>query len=438
MAELVREEPASVGQRLLALMDHYRGRDSALNEQVLWRLRGPYDHEAMTRAVAALTARHEPLRTTYPRGRRMRQQIHVPRPVPVPVTDVSAEADPGAAAREIVATEVATGVDASVWPLRPRVVRLDAEHHLVVLTLHHYCSDDYSNALLARDLRSLYAVETGETVDLPAPQWQYAQWARWQADQLSGANLTRLTDYWTGKLTGARLVDLPARRRRPVPDGEPPWISVEHYVDAETTAALRQLARRHRTTLFPVTLAVFYALLYAETGADDLTVASLFANRSQPQVRDTVGFFASMVLLRERFTPDTTLSELIAQARTTVMDAMRHQDLPHQLLPPDTVAGGTGRTDDVLFQLLGSLMTRADMAGEELDDMEAQLERRRFALEFVVVPQGDQLSALLLCSRAEFDPLWADTFVRDYVTLVRRAVADADVPLARLRGAPVT
>ncbi len=419
-------------------MDHYRGRDSALNEQVLWRLRGPYDHEAMIRAVAALTARHEPLRTTYPRGRRLRQRIHEPRPVPVPVTDVSAEPDPAAAARRIVATEVSTGVDASVWPLRPRVVRIDPQHHLVVLTLHHYCSDDYSNALLARDLRALYGEATGEPADLPAPQWQYAQWARWQSEQLSGANLDRLTGYWTGKLTGARLVELPARRQRPVPDGEPPWISVEYHVDAETTAGLRQLARRHRTTLFPVTLAVFYALLHAETGAGDLTVASLFANRGQPQVRDTVGFFASMVLLRERFTPDTTLSQLIAQTRGTVMEAMRHQDLPHQLLPPDTVAGGTGRTDDVLFQLLGSLMTRADMAGEELDDMEAQLERRRFALEFVVVPQGDVLSALLLCSRAEFDPAWADAFVRDYVTLVRRAVTDADVPLAELRAAPVT
>ncbi|NLU78271.1 condensation protein [Micromonospora sp. HNM0581] len=418
-------------------MDHYRGQDSALNEQVLWRLHGPYDHEAMTRAVAALTARHEPLRTTYPPGRRMRQRIHEPREVPVPITDVSAEADPVAAARRIVASEVATAVDASVWPLRPRVLRLGHEHHLVVLTLHHYCSDDYSNALLSRDLRALYAGATGAPTELPAPQWQYAQWARWQAEQLSGANLERLTAYWTGKLAGARLVELPARGTRPVPEGEPPWISVEHYLDAETTAGLRQLARRHRTTLFPVTLAVFYALLHAETAAGDLTVASLFANRGQPQVRDTVGFFASMVLLRERFTPDITLSELIRQTRATVMDAMRHQDLPHQLLPPDTVVGGTGRTDDVLFQLIGSLMTRTDMAGEELDDMEAQLERRRFALEFVVVPQGDVTSVLLLCSRAEFDPTWADAFVRSYVDLIQRAVTDADVPLTELSAARV-
>lgn len=418
-------------------MDHYRGQDSALNEQVLWRLRGPYDHDAMTRAVVALSARHEPLRTTYPHGRRLRQLVHEPRPLVVPLTDVSGEPDSTAAARRVIATEVATPVEVSVWPLRPLVLRIAPEHHLVLLTLHHYCSDDYSNALLARDLRALYARETGEEIDLPDPRWQYAQWANWQHEQLSGDNLDRLAGYWTGKLAGARLVELPARRRRPVPDGEPPWISVEHYIDADSTAGLRQLARRHRTTLFPVTLAVFYALLYHETGASDLTVASLFANRSRPEVRETVGFFASMVLLRERFGADTTLGGLIAQTRTTVMDAMRHQDLPHQLLPPDTVVGGTGRTDDVLFQLLGSLMTRADMAGEELDDMTAQLERRRFALEFVVVPQGDVLSVLLLCSRADFDPGWADAFVRGYVALVRAAVATTDVTLAELRGAAV-
>nr|WP_238380231.1 condensation domain-containing protein [Salinispora tropica] len=426
----MREEPASVGQRLLALMDHYRGQESALNEQVLWRLRGPYDHDAMTRAVVALSARHEPLRTTYPRGRRLRQLVHEPRSLVVPLTDVSGEPD---AAQRVIAAEVAAPVEASVWPLRPLVLRIAPEHHLVLLTLHHYCSDDYSNALLARDLRALYAREVGEATDLPDPQWQYAQWANWQHEQLSGESLDRLTGYWKEKLTGARLVELPARRRRPVPEGEPPWISIEHYIDADTTAGLRQLARRHRTTLFPVTLAVFYALLHQETGASDLTIASLFANRSRPEVRETVGFFASMVLLRERFGADATLGQLIAQTRTTVMEAMRHQDLPHQLLPPDTVVGGTGRTDDVLFQLLGSLLPRADMAGEELDDMAAQLERRRFALEFVVVPQGDVLSVLLLCSRAEFDPGWADAFVRGYVALVRATVAATDVPLAELR-----
>ena len=288
--------------------------------------------------------------------------------------------------------------------------------------MHHYVSDDWSNALLSRDIRQLYH----GTEPLPEVEWQYADWAAWQCDLIEGQQGPELIDYWRSQLSGAQLVRLPEHAEIPRVADEPGWVTVELPIDAATTAGLRRLARTQRTTLFPVMLALFYQALRRATGQSDLTVASLFANRTRPEVRETVGFFVTMVLLRCRLTAQQTFSELVRQARGTVMDGLRHQELPSQLLPPGTVSGG-GRTDDVMFQLLGSFLARADMEGEELDDLEAQLRRSRFALEFVVVPRGDTLTALVLCDRDRFTPDWAHRLVQDYVDLATTAVEDASV-----------
>jgi len=403
-------------------MDHYRGGDgNTLNEQVLWHLRGDCDTAALGRALDALTARHESLRTTFEvRRRQLVQRVHPPRPVPLRTVDVSTAPAPRTAARDLIAAEVVTPIDAAVWPVRALLIRIGPAHHALAVTMHHYVSDDYSNALLSRDLRALYHGQP----ELEPVDWQYADWSQWQHTVLTGENLDRLRDYWTGHLAGAVLPALPEKAATPRSAGEPAFVSVERIIDPAVTAGLRRLARDQRSTLFTVLLALFYRVLAGTTGQHDLAVASLFANRNRAEVRQSVGFFVTMVLLRSQVPPDEPFPALVRRVRTTVMEAMRHQDLPFQLLPPGTVSG-PGRTDDVMFQLLGSFLERADMAGDELADLEAQLERRRFALEFVLVPQGDALTALVLGARDRFHPDWAAALVDGYVRLAAQVVAEA-------------
>jgi hypothetical protein len=435
------ELPASVGQRLLWLMDHYRGARNSFNEQVLWHLREPCDISRMRTAVQRLHDRHDALRTTFvSRKRALLQVVAPPSPVALVHRDVSDRPDPRAAARELIAEQVTTAIDLDRWPTRSVLVTLAPDHHILVLTVHHYVTDDWSNALLSRDIRHLYQ----DPEPLPEVGWQFPTWAAWHRDLLEGGTGARLVDYWRGQLSGARLVELPARVRRPPagdgpgpggdgpgpggdgpgPGGDGPGpVAVELPIPAPVAAGLHRLARQHRTTLFPVMLSLFYLVLQRATGQHDLTVASLFANRSRPEVRETVGFFVTMVLLRCRLSPGQPFTDLLRLARGVVMDGLRHQELPSQLLPPGTV-GGSGRPDDVMFQLLGSFLARADMDGDELDDLEVQLTRSRFALEFVVVPQGDGLTALVLCDRDRFTDQWAQRLVADYVRLAAAVVDD--------------
>jgi Condensation domain len=418
----VREEQASVGQRLLWLMDHYQGGQSTLNEQLLWRLPGQADVPALQAALDQLTARHEMLRTTFvERRRHLVQQIHPPTSLPLAIVELA-----GTPVRAAITTELAQRIDPGQGPVRATLFRA-ADEDVLCLSLHHLITDDWSNALVSHQLRQLYAQQLGEESELPPVDWQYADWTRWQREMLAGAGRDKLLAHWRSTLAGAALPHLPRRG-----SGPPVRRSAEVNLDPATVTALREVARTQRTTLFPAVLAVFHALLYQRTGQDDLTVASLFANRSRPEVQQTVGFFVNMVALRARVDPAASFTELVRRNRGTVLDALRHQDLPYQMLPPGLIASPTGRPDDVVFQLLDPATSRADVHGSELDELEPQIERSRFDLELALVPMGGTFVALLMYTDHVFDPAGAQRFVHDYSALADRAAADPAASLSTL------
>ncbi|MCZ1005687.1 condensation domain-containing protein [Streptomyces lydicus] len=81
--------PLAFAQQQLWFLDQLRPGDSRYNSAVALRLTGPLDRPALSRALDAVVARHESLRTTFDDidGRPV-QQVHPAAPVPLPLRDV--------------------------------------------------------------------------------------------------------------------------------------------------------------------------------------------------------------------------------------------------------------------------------------------------------------------------------------------------------------
>ena len=127
------------------------------------------------------------LRTTFADdGGQPWQVIHQPGPVPVEVIDVSGEADPVGAARDLAAGEARAPFDLAAGPLlRVRLLRLGADDHVVCVTMHHIVSDGWSSSVLIAELSELYrAAVAGEPPALPDLPVQYADYAVWQRQWL--------------------------------------------------------------------------------------------------------------------------------------------------------------------------------------------------------------------------------------------------------------
>ncbi|MEW1925364.1 amino acid adenylation domain-containing protein [Streptomyces sp. NPDC088360] len=327
--------PASCAQERLWFMDQLNPGDLRYNVPVFDRIHGPLDVRALSRALDALVARHEVMRTliTAPDGV-PRQEIRPPEPVPCPLVDLSALPR---AAREtelarLVRAEYHRPFDLARGPvLRAHVVRLAPRDHAFLLSLHHIVHDGWSLGLFNAELAAFYeAFAEGREPEPVAPQVQYADYALWQRRMLDDGHLDDQLAYWRRRLAGVtELPLLPTDHPRPVrPTGSGRLLPV--VIPAETVAEIRRLCRESGATPFAVLLTALGAALCAHTGEREVTVGTDVAGRTAAETQEMLGFFVNQLVLRIDLAGEPTWRELLGRVHGTVLEALSHQDVPFE------------------------------------------------------------------------------------------------------------
>ncbi|HEV7515809.1 MAG TPA: condensation domain-containing protein, partial [Thermoanaerobaculia bacterium] len=218
------EIPLSFAQERLWLLDQLDPGSAVYAIPAAVRLAGPLDIAALAAALGEIARRHEALRTTFAGRPAGPVQIVAPAATPtvpsVPVVDLAAlPADPRAALADTLATAAARRpFDLAAGPLlRTTLLRLSPEDHLVLWNVHHIVADGWSLGVFLRELGALYgALREGRPAALPALPVQYADFALWQREWLSGPALEARLARSRERLAGAPTVlDLPTDRPRP-------------------------------------------------------------------------------------------------------------------------------------------------------------------------------------------------------------------------------
>jgi hypothetical protein len=284
---------------------------------------------------------------------------------------------------------------------------------VLCLNVHHLVTDGFSCALIFRDLRSLLAADDAA---LPPVRWQYTDFVREQDAYLRAGGLSRARDYWRARLHGAEQLRLRSERSVP-PDTALESTTLRGDIPTHVAAGMRDLAASVGTTTFSLALANYYLLLSRETDQTDLTVASLMANRAREELQNTVGFVANMVLLRTALTAHGSFAELVQTTHATVVAAFTHQTVPFHILPPDVLPKGTGRSDDVVFQMIPSPIDRCSVGALEIETLLPSSIGSRFKLELELWSRDQALSTILYFRTDLFDRDWAERFLRDYIAL---------------------
>ncbi len=260
--------PLSFAQQRLWFVDRLQPGSPAYNMPYRFRLRGALDVRALERSLAEIVRRHESLRTRFATaGEEPVQVVGAAGPVPIPLTDLRG-VDAEREVRRLMDEEAARPFDLAAGPLlRTTLVRLADEEWVLLVTLHHAVSDGWSMGVLTREVSEAYAAFTeGRDPDLPELPVQYADYAVWQRGWLSGETLEAQLGWWRERLAGAPpLLELPTDRPRPTTQGER-GESVGVALPAETSRALRAIARREGATLFMTLLAAWQLLLSRYVG----------------------------------------------------------------------------------------------------------------------------------------------------------------------------
>ncbi|MCJ9734984.1 condensation domain-containing protein, partial [Bradyrhizobium sp. PRIMUS42] len=204
--------PLSFAQERMWLLEQIEGFGNFRNMPAMVRLHGKLNVAALEQAVGDLVERHEVLRTRLATvGGQGLQTIDSSYRVELPVDDVSgadSEEEIEARVRRIVTRECSLPFDLTKGhPFRVRLIRLGDDDHVLVAVVHHIAADGWSMSVLLREVGTFYAANAaGFPAPLPPLAVQYADYAVWQRDWLSGERLERRLGYWRERLSGAPTV----------------------------------------------------------------------------------------------------------------------------------------------------------------------------------------------------------------------------------------
>ena len=326
--------PLSFAQHGLWFLAQTDGASRAYHLPSGLRLVGDLNRESLVRALDRILERHEALRTRFVSiDGEAAQQI-----VPAEENrfqllehDLRHSGDVSNELERLVAEEARDAFNLETGPLiRGRLIRLAENEHVLLFTMHHLVSDDWSMSIFFRELSSLYgAFLRGEADPLPPLSIQYADYAVWQRRWMKD-EILKQSDYWKATLAGApELLQLPVDRARPARQ-DYAGAFIELRLNANLTAALKALSKRHGTTLYMTLLAAWATLLSRLSGQQDILTGSPVANRRHAEIEGLIGLLINTLVLRLDLSGSPSISQLLNRVKEQTLSAQQHQDIPFE------------------------------------------------------------------------------------------------------------
>jgi len=395
--------PASFGQQRLWFFNQLEPTSSFYNIPLVARINGALKHDVLRHAVNEIVNRHEALRTTFASENGQLLQLIAPvAELPLPIVDLTEtlEDERETIAALLAKAEAEAPFDLSRGPLlRVSLVKLSQDEHLLLLTMHHICSDGWSMGVFLNELAQIYpAFLIAQPSPLPSPPIQYADFAQWQRTLFEGEFLEEQLAYWRTQLADSPTVmTLPADRPRPPVQtfrGERRSLELPEALRVQ----LSELSQREGVTMFMTLLAAFQTLLYRYTGREDIVVGSPSANRNRSEIENLIGFFVNTLVLRTDFSGNPSFLELLSRVRQVALGAYAHQDVPFdrvvdELNPERSLSYGP--LVQVLFALEKSWDFGPKLGDLDIDWQEVERGTSKFDLALFVYEKRAGLSCLI-------------------------------------------
>ncbi|KHF43052.1 non-ribosomal peptide synthase/polyketide synthase [Saccharomonospora viridis] len=437
--------PLSFAQRRLWFLYQMEGPSATYNVPLMLRIRGDLAVEAMAAALTDLVHRHETLRTLFQADEDGPWQRVLPAEdvrvelVPVEVTE------DGLAERLRAVARYEFALHAEI-PVHPRLFRLSADEHVLVVVVHHIATDGWSYEPFVRDLTTAYlARRSGEPpVWEPLPV-QYADYALWQQAHLGhehdrNSAVAAQLAYWRDA-----LADLPEELNLPFDRPRPAVATyrgdrVEFTVPADLSERITAVARERRVTVVMVLQAAVAALLTRLGAGTDIPMGSPIAGRTDEATNDLIGFFVNTLILRTDTSGDPTFGELLDRVRKVDLAAYAHQDIPFERLV-EVVNPTRSMARHPLFQVLFSVSqfaprddTVSTLSGAGIEVRRESIEARiaKFDLSFSFTRSDAEWRGMIEFSVDLFDRETVTAMSERLLRLLAAAVAAPDVPIGAL------
>jgi amino acid adenylation domain-containing protein/non-ribosomal peptide synthase protein (TIGR01720 family) len=437
LAKTVDKVPLSFAQERLWFIDKLHG---SLQYQTPWifRLTGSLDHEALEWALKQIIYRHEVLRTMIREEDGIGYQVVVPAHTwGIKYLRETELTERGYTIQSFIEEELERPFDLSEdIKLRGSLIRVGENEHLLVALVHHIAFDGWSIGILVEELSALYRGRIEQDVpSLKEMKLQYADWALWQKQYLSGALMERKLSYWKNQLDGARDLDLLTDFVRPVKQRMQGG-RIKRVLDKGLRNRISTLLQQEDATLYMLLLSVFKVLIYRHNGHADICIGSPVAGRQRQEWEGLIGFFINMLPLRTAIRGDISFRALLQEVKQTTLDAFANQELPFEkIVEALEVPREVNRNP--LFQVTFTLQNLPeekplDLGGLSLKAEDIHSDTAQFDLQLVVAESSGAIEMTMAYSSDLYRETTVQRMLEHYEHLLESVLKDINRPLDEL------
>jgi amino acid adenylation domain-containing protein len=327
--EEARQAPVTESQLEVWLSDQLSEEAScSYNESFSLHLRGNLNEAALKQALELIVSRHQALRATFGSEGDL-QNFVVGLKIDVPTVDLTSLTSGQRESRlqRIIEDDAHAPFQLSKGPMvRAQLVKMAAEHQVLIFTAHHIVCDGWSTNVLLDELSQAYNAIGGGVAWSPRTPMPFADYANSQAKFVDSPEGMKVEQYWLEQFQQpAPLLDLPVDHPRPAIK-EFKGATHRTKIDAESYNRIKKFGASQKCTLFVTLLAGFQILLSRLSGQDDIVVGIPTAGQSLLEDAVLVGHCVNFIPLRGRLSGNPTGAEFLAQMKQTVLAGYEHQN----------------------------------------------------------------------------------------------------------------
>jgi amino acid adenylation domain-containing protein len=426
--------PLSLAQERLWLLHQFEEGTSLYTIFGGLKLIGPLSRPALEHSLSELVRRHEILRTNFQLSDGVPVQV-IRETAPVDFDFIDLRAVP-AAEREAHALAIAAAERRRPFDLehdrllRLRLIALENELHLFLISMPHMVSDGWSWRILISEIATHYdAFVHGRDAAIGPLARQYKDYASWQRRWVDLKRAEQQLAYWKTRLAGAPPIsDLPLDRPRP---------PVRSFRGRRHTATIRRelidrfraVCLETRATFFMGMMAALTVLVHRHSRQVDIVIGTPVANRDRLEIDQLIGFISNVLPIRTDISGDPRFRELLGRVREASIEDYANQNIPFERIVEASLPERNAGYSPV-FQVLLNLQPPAlqsTIAGLKMEQMpELTDDGTKFDLSLLVRGMSPDLLVYWEYNTDLFEPATIERLADQFVHVLEGIVADPD------------
>jgi amino acid adenylation domain-containing protein len=402
------------------------------------RISGDLNIEAFKKSLNEIVRRHEIFRTTFSANESEPCQIVHPY-VEISVSEKAinnlSPEEQETEIQQAIQREALLPFDLERGPLfRFVLLTLNQNEHVFLMTIHHIVMDGWSTGLFSNELTLIYEAfcNNDRLPSLSEPGIQYSDYAIWQNEKYKESR-EQDAKHWNDATKDAVFGEFPTDYPRGFgKKGESATRTIT--ISADLTEKIKSFSREERATPFITLMAGFQLVLHRYTGHENLLSGCFTAGRDQSEVRELLGPYSNLSIIKTEFSGDPDFREIVKRTRRSFFDTYAHRYLVTSNL--SGYRANEGSLSSILFPVVFTFQN-FPYPGWKLCDLDIKSESintntARFDMEISIIPVKEEWEITVQYRKDIYSESTIERILNHYRNVLSSAIENPNLPICRI------